>query len=122
MKGLLWQGLSLPHQPRRKKGEERTVLAILLNNAVFIREGNFTANVKPPPRHFEHASQNVLFNMDVRHGEISCYETQMLLTARFWLYGHFRSRPREPSPFPIAEKYQNATAASDAMKGSGLAG
>jgi hypothetical protein len=33
----------------------------------------------------------------------------------------FRSWPRGPSSFPLAEKNQNATAASDAMEGSGLA-
>jgi hypothetical protein len=33
----------------------------------------------------------------------------------------FRSWPRGPSSFPVAEKNQNATAAPDAMKGSGLA-
>jgi hypothetical protein len=36
-------------------------------------------------------------------------------------YDFPRSLPRGPSPFPIVEKDQKTTAASDAMKGSGLA-
>ena len=63
----------------------------------------FTPNVNLPPCHLEHASLNVLFKINVWHGENSCNER---------LY----------FSFPIAEKKQKATAASDAMKGSGLAG
>jgi hypothetical protein len=41
MKGLLGQGKSFSHQPRRNEGVDETVLLFLLNNVVFPHEGNF---------------------------------------------------------------------------------
>jgi len=53
-------------------------------------------------------------------------QKQILLTTIFSLYNplytdYFPLMPAGASPFPVAEKDQNATAAPDAMKVSGLA-
>ena len=57
----------------RYPNEISPLITFLFRFTLLAECSKWRANVKPSPRHFEHASQDVLFKISVWHGEISCY-------------------------------------------------